>query len=317
MTSSVTNDATAMRDMRPSVTQQSLEAGDRRSGDGHYWQEIGGQELQAGNWERELGAGSWELGAGSYDSAMPIDINELVERLRTARTIVALTGAGVSAASGVPTFRGDGGLWRQFRAEDLATPEAFARNPGLVWEWYDWRRSLIAATRPNAAHHVLARWSRRPGFTLVTQNVDGLHERAGSANVVRFHGSIWELRCADGCGNSPWDDLTTPLAELPPRCPRCRGLARPGVVWFGETIDPAILERSTAAASAADVFLSIGTSSLVYPAAGLMHHAKRNGAFTVEINPDATGVSRTVDMAITTPAEEALEQLDSAVQQAS
>ena len=239
------------------------------------------------------------------------DTEELVSRLRAARTIVALTGAGVSAASGVPTFRGDDGLWRQHRAEDLATPEAFARDPRLVWEWYDWRRALIARCRPNAAHDVLAAWSRRPGFSLITQNVDGLHELAGTENVLRFHGSIWELRCAASCGAEPWENRDTPLSPLPPTCPRCGGIARPGVVWFGEDIDPDILARSSAAAARADVFLSIGTSSLVFPAAGLLHHAKRNGAFTVEINPGATDLSRTVDLPIAAPAEDALVMLDS------
>ena len=241
---------------------------------------------------------------------MPVDTEELVNRLRNARRLVVLTGAGVSAGSGVPTFRGDDGLWRNYRAEELATPEAFAHDPRTVWEWYDWRRSLIARCAPNAAHDVLARWSARDGFTLITQNVDGLHERAGTHHVIRFHGSIWELRCAAGCGQPPWDDRTTPLASLPPLCPRCGGLARPGVVWFGETIDPDVLQRASDAATAADVLLSIGTSSVVFPAAGLLHHARRNGAFTAEINPGATGASGSVDLAIAAPAEDALPMLD-------
>jgi NAD-dependent deacetylase len=144
-----------------------------------------------------------------------------------------LTGAGVSAASGVPTFRGADGLWSNFRVEDLATPEAFARDPVLVWKWYSWRRELVAASRPNRAHEVLAAWSHRyPRFALITQNVDGLHERAGTRNVVRFHGSLWELGCWTGCGESRerWRDETVPFEELPPKCPRCGGLARPGVV---------------------------------------------------------------------------------------
>ncbi|MGH9374077.1 MAG: NAD-dependent deacylase [Vicinamibacterales bacterium] len=240
---------------------------------------------------------------------MPVDTEELVTRLRGARKIVVVTGAGVSSASGVPTFRGDDGLWKHFRAEDLATPEAFAHDPRTVWEWYDWRRSMIARCTPNAAHDVLARWSARPGFTLITQNVDGLHERAGTANVIRFHGSIWDLRCAAECGVAPWEDHTAPLPSLPV-CPSCGGLARPGVVWFGETIDPDVLERASNAAATADVLLSVGTSSLVYPAAGLLHHARRAGAFTAEINPGATGASGTVDLAIAAPAEDALPMLD-------
>jgi len=244
---------------------------------------------------------------------MPVDTEELVTRLRAARAVVVVTGAGVSAASGVPTFRGKDGLWRNFRSEDLSTPEAFAHDPRTVWEWYDWRRSTIAGCKPNAAHDVLAKWSARPGFTLITQNVDGLHERAGTANVIRFHGSIWELRCAAECGAPAWEDPTSPLPSLPPTCPACGGLARPGVVWFGETIDPDVLERSSVAAEGAEVFLSIGTSAQVYPAAGLVHLAKRAGAFTVEINPGASDASHTVDLPIAAPAEDALPMLDARV----
>jgi NAD-dependent deacetylase len=242
---------------------------------------------------------------------MSTDLATLAARLRRARRITAVTGAGVSAASGVPTFRGDGGLWRSYKPEDLATPQAFGRDPRLVWEWYDWRRSLIARCSPNAAHDVLARWSHREGFTLITQNVDGLHERAG-ASVLRFHGSIWELQCAVGCGASPWDDRRAPLPVLPPRCPACNGLARPGVVWFGEAIDPRVLRRASAA-TACDVFLSIGTSSLVYPAAGLVREARRHGAFAAEINPVQTEAAGAVDLAITMPAEEALPLLQAAI----
>jgi NAD-dependent deacetylase len=227
-------------------------------------------------------------------------------RLAVARRVTAMTGAGVSAASGVPTFRGAAGLWRTFRPEQLATPDAFRRDPSLVWEWYDWRRQLIAGCAINAAHEVIARWSARPGFTLITQNVDGLHERAGTRNVVRYHGSIWTLQCADGCGAPDWEDLRAPLAPLPPRCSSCGGLARPGVVWFGEGIPPAAA-RAAQAATSCDVFLSIGTSSVVYPAAGLVAEARARGAFTVEINPDATGA--VVDAAIAMPAEVALPAL--------
>ena len=234
----------------------------------------------------------------------PSALQTLATRLRTARRITAITGAGVSAASGVPTFRGENGLWRTYRAEDLATPEAFQRDPRLVWEWYDWRRSLIAKCTPNDAHKVLARWSEREHFTLITQNVDGLHEQLG-ARVLRFHGSIWELRCTGSCGNAPWEDRRAPLPEVPPRCPKCAALARPGVVWFGEAIDNAVLHRALSA-TACDVFLSIGTSSLVYPAAGLVHEARRGGAFTAEINPVATDSAAAVDLAIAMPAEEAL-----------
>ena len=239
-----------------------------------------------------------------------MSIVELAGRLKAARALVIVTGAGVSAASGVPTFRGAQGLWKNFRPEELATPGAFARDPETVWQWYDWRRSLIAGCRPNPAHDVIAAWSARPGFTLVTQNVDGLHERAGTANVIRFHGSIWDLQCVAGCGAAAWTDRSVPLNPLPPRCRSCGALARPGVVWFGENIDPDVHARATAAASRADLFLSIGTSSIVYPAAALLHHARRAGAFTAEINPDATDASDNVDLAIPEPAERVLPEID-------
>lgn len=215
-----------------------------------------------------------------------------------------MTGAGVSAASGVPTFRGPGGLWRSFRAEQLATPEAFRHDPVLVWEWYDWRRQVIAACAPNPAHLVIARRSRDPGFTLVTQNVDGLHERAGTREVIRYHGSIWRLKCAR-C-QEEWEDLRVPLEPLPPPCRSCGAPARPAVVWFGEPV-PAETLRAADAAVECDVFLSVGTSSVVYPAAGLVAAAKAHGAFTVEINPETTGAA--VDVAVAMPAEIALPAL--------
>jgi NAD-dependent deacetylase len=235
----------------------------------------------------------------------------LARRLAQAKRITITTGAGVSTASGIPTFRGPGGLWKSFRPEDLATPGAFARDPALVWEWYDWRRGLIAAARPNAAHEVIAQWTReRPATTLITQNVDGLHERAGSADVIRLHGSIWMLRCWAGCdpGRRGWIDESVPLAPCPPRCPHCHALARPGVVWFGEALDIEILSRASAACDC-DLFLAVGTSAVVYPAAGLLHLARQHGAFTVEINPDSTEASTAVDLALRGKAEEILPQL--------
>jgi NAD-dependent deacetylase len=218
----------------------------------------------------------------------------------------------VSAASGVPTFRGEDGLWKTLRAETLATPEAFANDPRLVWEWYDWRRGMIRDARPNPAHDVLARWTRERGATLITQNVDGLHERAGAERLIRLHGSIWHVRCWQHCpdGAADWLDDTVPLATLPPRCPHCGALVRPGVVWFGEPLDPAVLDRARAAAAACDVFLTVGTSAVVYPAAGLIPEAKRAGATIIEINPDATSVSGAADVVIRQPAAEALTELD-------
>jgi NAD-dependent deacetylase len=241
---------------------------------------------------------------------LPLDL--VVERLRSARRVSILTGAGVSAASGIPTFRGVDGLWKKVRAETLATPDAFENDPKLVWEWYDWRRQKIRHAEPNAAHHVLAAWTRRrSGVTLITQNVDGLHERAGSERLVRLHGSIWRLRCWRPCPASPrdWVDETAPLPSLPPRCPHCGGLARPGVVWFGESLDPEDVRRASDAA-VCDVFLAVGTSSVVYPAAGFLREAKRHGAFTVEINIDSTEATEVVDVALRGKAEEILAALD-------
>jgi len=230
----------------------------------------------------------------------------LAHRLQRAAGVTILTGAGVSAASGVPTFRGNGGLWRQFRAEDLATPGAFNRDPVLVWEWYAWRRELIAACRPNAAHEVIARWSKAfERCTVITQNVDDLHVQAGTENLLRVHGSLWELSCWQACGASTWRDESVPLHTLPPSCPACGGLARPGVVWFGESLPTRELEAAAAACDC-DVFLTVGTSALVYPAAGLVHEAKRRGAFTAELNLEVTPASAEVDLAIHGPADELL-----------
>ena len=239
------------------------------------------------------------------------DLDRIADALRRARRVTVLTGAGVSAASGIPTFRGADGLWKKVRAETLATPEAFANDPKLVWEWYDWRRGMIAAARPNAAHEVLAAWTReRTGVTLITQNVDGLHERGGAANLLRLHGSIWHVRCWQGCraGRTDWREDAVPLPRLPPTCPHCGGLVRPAVVWFGEPLDPAVIRRAQEAC-ACDVFLTVGTSAIVYPAAGLVLAARRRGAFTVEINVETTDATGAVDVALRGPAEEVLPAL--------
>ena len=239
-------------------------------------------------------------------------IRRLAAALREAERVTVVTGAGVSAASGIPTFRGPGGLWRNCRPEELATPEAFARDPNLVWEWYAWRRDLVAKAHPNRAHEVLAAWSRRfPRFTLITQNVDGLHERAGTENVIRFHGSLWELSCASRCAGSPpaWRH-DEPFDTLPPTCPFCAGLARPGVVWFGEAIPLDALSRARAALDC-DVCIAVGTSAVVYPAAALVAEAAERGAWTAEINPEATPASAAVDLALACPAEQALDDVES------
>jgi NAD-dependent deacetylase len=244
------------------------------------------------------------------DSTPPLDM--IAGRLSPDARITVLTGAGISAASGVPTFRGADGLWKHFRAEDLATPQAFARDPRLVWEWYDWRRQRIAACRPNSGHDVLARWSVRfPNFTLITQNVDGLHERAGAMRVLRMHGSIWEVGCWSRCAGSPsrWTDETVPFQEIPPRCKYCGGLIRPGVVWFGEALAPEIVSKCIAATDC-DLFFTVGTSAVVFPAAGLIDEARRRGAYTVEINLEPTQASNVVDLAMQGSADQVLTDID-------
>jgi NAD-dependent deacetylase len=236
----------------------------------------------------------------------------LVDRLRHARRVTVLTGAGVSAASGIPTFRGAGGLWRNFRASDLATADAFARDPETVWQWYAWRREEIARAQPNAAHAVLARWTQRhEGWRVITQNVDDLHLRAGTRGLVRMHGSIWELACWARCGGTParWRDEAVPLREMPPRCPHCGALARPGVVWFGEALDPAVL-REAESLTQCDVFIAAGTSAQVYPAAGFVPIAAERGAFVVEMNIESTAASADVDLVVTAPVEQALADVD-------
>lgn len=238
------------------------------------------------------------------------ELDLMAGRLKRARHVTVLTGAGVSAASGVPTFRGAGGLWRSFRSEDLATAQAFARDPALVWEWYASRRDAVATARPNAAHHVLAEWSRRwSGFVVITQNVDDLHVHAGTRGLVRLHGSLWELSCWRGCGEPPWRNEDVPLPQLPPLCPSCGGLARPAVVWFGEALPSAAIDASEAACEC-DVFLSVGTSSVVYPAASFLARARSRGAFTVEINTEPTPATGQVDLALAGAADELLPRVD-------
>lgn len=238
--------------------------------------------------------------------------DSVARRLYHARRLSILTGAGVSAASGVPTFRGAGGLWRNFKPEELATPDAFRRDPALVWEWYDWRRQTIAACEPNAAHRVIAEWSQRnPGWTVVTQNVDDLHVRAGTRNLIRLHGSIWERKCWTGCGQPTWGEAGQHPRETTgdlPTCPSCGGLARPAVVWFGESLDPVDVSAALKAC-ACDIFLTVGTSAVVYPAAGLVDEARRRGAFTIEVNTDATPASAAVDLSIRGAAEVVLPHL--------
>jgi len=231
-----------------------------------------------------------------------------LRRVRAARRVVALTGAGISAESGVPTFRdAQTGLWAKYSPEQLATPEAFLENPRLVWDWYAWRRKLTAQAQPNPGHLALAVLQDCfPDFTLVTQNVDGLHARAGSRDVLELHGNIATTRCFDE-GTTVTD--FTDDGQAPPRCPRCGALLRPGVVWFGEGLPRATLSRAEQAAQACEVVLSIGTSSLVHPAAGLPLLAKRRGALLIEVNPSPTPLTPHADLVLSGPAGQLLPQL--------
>jgi NAD-dependent deacetylase len=230
---------------------------------------------------------------------------DLISALRAATRIVASTGAGISAESGLSTFRDtQTGLWAKYKPEDLATPQAFQRNPRMVWEWYEWRRSFVAKVEPNPGHHALAKIeAAKYGFVLVTQNVDGLHAKAGSRNLVELHGNIRRTICFDH--RHPAESWA-PTDEPPPRCAQCGALLRPDVVWFGETLPPDNLRRAQAAAAECDLFLSIGTSTLVRPAAELPFIAKQAGALVVEINPDATPLSRLADFVVREKAGTAL-----------
>jgi NAD-dependent deacetylase len=231
----------------------------------------------------------------------------LVEALRGASSVAALTGSGISAESGVPTFRdAQTGLWARYDPQELATPEAFARDPELVWRWYAWRRDLVEGAEPNAGHRALADLERRvPVFSLVTQNVDGLHQEAGSANVVELHGNIRRSRCpAENVAVKP-DDTD----HLPPLCPNCGSPLRPDVVWFGEALPAAGLETASEAARSCDLLLSVGTSGLVYPAASLPYEALESGAIVVEVNPEPTPLSASGDFSLRGRAGEILPRL--------
>jgi NAD-dependent deacetylase len=214
------------------------------------------------------------------------DLADVVRLLRDTERVVVLTGAGISRESGVPTFRGPEGLWRNFAPEQLATPAAFRRDPRLVWEWYDWRRGLLARVVPNPGHQALAAMEERfADFTLITQNVDGLHQQAGSRRILEIHGNIWRLRCT-GCHREA-EDRRVPL-PLPPYCQACGALLRPGVVWFGEALDPGLLQEAEAALQRAQVMMMVGTSGVVQPAASFGRWAQQWGAQLVEINPVST-----------------------------
>lgn len=237
------------------------------------------------------------------------DLEEVQARLVRARRVAVLTGAGISKSSGIPTFRDAAGLWKNFDLEEYATPRAYARNPQKVWEWYAWRYANVLNARPNPAHERLAdleQWVG-DGFLLVTQNVDGLHQRAGSSRIVELHGNITRGRC-EGCGHRfslPAPEGFTP----PPRCPRCGSRGRPDVVWFGERLPPGAFERAEQAFAGCELALVIGTSGEVEPAASLGRLAALSGAYLIEINPDRTPLSSLADLGLRMRAVEGMKAL--------
>jgi len=235
-------------------------------------------------------------------------LEQVAEILGSFSRVAVLTGAGISAESGVPTFRGQQGLWKKFRPEDLATMDAFLDNPQIVWEWYNWRRQLISQVKPNPGHYALSELEEFfDDFTLITQNVDNLHRVAGSSRVLELHGNIYRNKCAD-CGLLL--DMATEIApDNIPRCEKCGGKIRPDVVWFGEMLPGDILDEAFARAEEAQAFFSIGTSALVHPAASLPLVAKRHGATLIEINPERTPLSAWADYCFEAKSGEVLPQL--------
>ncbi|MCP4896411.1 MAG: NAD-dependent deacylase [bacterium] len=244
-------------------------------------------------------------------SGMP---ESFIEAVRSAKSVAVLTGAGVSAESGVPTFRdAQTGLWARYDPQQLATPEAFRANPELVWEWYRWRRELVSKAQPNPGHFALAAIEEKVSdFTLITQNVDSLHRLAGSNNVVEVHGNIMKTCCFDCSADAEEEDASKAEVKVP-RCQLCGGMLRPGVVWFGESLVADVLRTATEASQRCDVFFSIGTSSAVYPAAALPFEALTHGAMVIEINPDKTPFTPRATYSIQAPSGEALPALVEAI----
>jgi len=247
------------------------------------------------------------------------DIAKSAEALRDAKHIVMLTGAGVSAESGVPTFRDKDGLWDKYDVTTLATPQAFEEDPGFVWKWYDWRRQKVKDVKPNPGHHAIAdmeKWAEANGkrFTLVTQNIDNLHSLAGSRNIFELHGNIWKVRL---WGTGP-DDISVrellecPLAECPPKDDAGK-LLRPHVVWFGETLSPAVIEGAQHAAMDCDVMFVVGTANVVYPSAVMPYAVLRKGGTVIEINPGVTELSSDATISMREKSGEALPEIYSRI----
>jgi NAD-dependent deacetylase len=239
-------------------------------------------------------------------------VNQIAKLILDSHHMIALTGAGISKESNVPTFRGEDGLWREYDAMELATPQAFRSNPELVWEWYSWRQGLIGDCIPNPAHRTLAKWeTERLVKSVITQNVDGLHYRAGSRKIMEVHGDIWAVKCTscDYRGR-----LDSPAGGIP-SCPECGANLRPDVVWFGENLDPLLMTDVYNELRRADVCLVIGTSALVQPAASFPLTVKRNGGAVIEINVEATPLTPHVDHHLRGKAGEVLPKIDQHLQQ--
>jgi NAD-dependent deacetylase len=235
-------------------------------------------------------------------------LDQVVKAIQKSSSAAVLTGAGISAESGVPTFRGQQGLWKKFRPEQLATMEAFLADPAVVWEWYNWRRQLIAETKPNPGHYALKDMAELfEDFTLITQNVDNLHRLAGSTRILELHGNIYRNKCAD-CGRPMTGEFEI-VPDTLPSCPVCRGRIRPDVVWFGEMLPEDVIEEAYLVSERVDVFFSVGTSALVHPAASLPLIAKRRGAILIEINPERTPLSDYADFSFQANSGEILPDL--------
>lgn len=232
-------------------------------------------------------------------------ILEAKHMIEDAPSLSVLTGAGVSSESGIPTFRGEDGLWKNYSPQELASPQAFRKDPKLVWEWYEWRREIINRAIPNAGHTALSKLEEeKEKFTLITQNIDGLHQKAGSRNIIELHGSIWELKCT----NCPVTEKNyeVPLNPLPPECGRCGSIMRPGTVWFGEIIPMSVIDKTILAIEESDVLLIIGTSGMVEPSASMGLMAKQSGKKVIEINLEPTPNSSIYDISIQAKSGEVL-----------
>lgn len=242
-------------------------------------------------------------------------IQQAAEWIAASRRLVVLTGAGVSKESGVPTFRDAlDGLWARYDPQQLATAEAFRRDPKLVWDWYEYRRGLVRAAEPNPGHHALAELETLRPLVVVTQNVDDLHQRAGSREIVALHGAIMRNKCFDACRGEPTVIEVAALpdfdpAQGPPRCPHCEGWVRPDVVWFGEALPAGALQRAAELAGAADVMLVVGTSGVVQPAASLPFLARQAGARIIEVNPRPSEITRVAHLWLEGPSGEVLPQV--------